>query len=367
MIDPKRILHVVGTMNKGGAETFLMNHYRVCDKQLIQFDFLYFTNETTHFDDEITSNGGIIYRIDKKSILSRLIFFFLFLKKNKTFHAVHLHLLVFNGFLSMVTFLTGYKRIIVHSHSTKDRVSIIGVMYLKLARILINFYSSRIVACGKEAGIFLYGKKSDFIIIPNAIDVKIYKPQFESNKTAILTESPLDKGIIKIVQIGRLIPLKNQLFSLFLMKILKDKGIKFHLFIIGIGPCKEILEQKILEYKLSSFVTLAGNRDDVNELISEMDVMLLPSIFEGFPLVMVEAQAAGIPSLVSNQVSEEVDLGLNLVDFLSLNEPEKWVDCILNSKVKKKNNTAHHKILQDLGFDVEISNKNLLQLYQLPS
>ena len=169
---------------------------------------------------------------------------------------------------------------------------------------------------------------------------------------------------IKIIQVGRLSEVKNHLFSLDIARQLRDKGVKFTFFIVGQGPRECLIQEKIQEYKLEKNVFMLGVRSDVPQLMAGADVMLMPSLHEGFPVVLVESQAVGLKSLISDRIAREVDLNLNLVNFLSLNNVNSWLNAVTKQKAIFVSESDISKCLQDNCFDVKKNSEDLLDYYK---
>ncbi|MEG0320498.1 MAG: glycosyltransferase, partial [Niameybacter sp.] len=175
------------------------------------------------------------------------------------------------------------------------------------------------------------------IIIPNAIDVGRYAGLEMSSLRNLLG---IEQGTLLIGQVGSLSPFKNQLFTLQLAKALKVKGINFKLLFVGKGgeEYTEQIHKQVIQDGLEEYVELMGLRQDIPEIMNALDILVLPSLFEGLGIVAIEAQAAGTPCLVSTGVPEEVDMGLGLVTYLSLEYPEEWICQLSKCQVKEGQN-----------------------------
>ncbi|WP_248722988.1 glycosyltransferase [Seonamhaeicola sp. ML3] len=367
----KRILHVVGSMNRAGAESMVMNLYRAIDKQEYQFDFAYFTEDICDFDDEITALGGKIYRIPKKyskNSIIRTVKLFKLIKDNKPFHAVHCHQLFSNGFHLIAAYLAGIKLRIAHSHNTSDvnSKSLIGKVYQSFSKKLISNFATNYIACGIEAGKFLFGEKKAPLFIPNAVDVDNFINVKEKRDITFFNRNTINERTIIISQIGRLMPVKNVEFSLDFADYLIKKDVDFHLNIVGDGILAQKLKKLASEKELNEHVSFLGVRSDINHILGNTDLLLMPSFHEGFPVILVESQTAGIPALISNRISKEVDLGLNLVHFSSLEDNfERWEKIMKNilSSSEYKTNKQRHEVLKSHGFDINVSVKRLENVY----
>lgn len=358
----KRILHIIGSMNRAGAETMLINLYRVLDKQEYQFDFLYFTNQKCDYDDEIEALGGKIYRIETNGFKNRFLATYSFLKSNKHFYAIHSHTLLNNGINLFAAYLTGHKIRISHSHNTANgSKTLLKTGYYHLSKFLINTFSNGFVACGNEAGNYLYYKKNQFLFLPNAVNFQ----DFNVSNSAFRKTINLNDDTILIVQIGRFLEVKNHIFSIELSKFLVDQQLDFHLVFVGDGPLKETMMQQVHANKLDSNITFLGLRNDIPSILKAADCMIMPSLHEGFPVVLVEAQVAGIPSLISDTIANEVDLGVNLVVFESLQaNKENWFKKLKTIKQYKKNDDSYLEVLRNKGFDINSSLDMLLKYYR---
>jgi len=197
-------------------------------------------------------------------------------------------------------------------------------------------------------------------LLNNAIDLEKYLEIAKNNKEYWSTLRKV-KGL-KLIQVGRLNDVKNHQFSLEIAKNLKNKGVEFTFFIVGQGPLESFLKTKVKEYSLTDYVYFLGVRDDVAELMAGADLMLMPSLHEGFPVVLVESQAIGINAIVSDHIANEVDLGIGLITFVSIDEEnsvQKWCDVI--DKADTIKNDRDKVISSD--FDAKKNALDLLNFY----
>jgi glycosyltransferase EpsF len=362
----------VGGMNRAGAETMLMNLYRKIDREKYQFDFICFTAKKCDYDDEIEALGGRIFRtqyfIDEKvSFFKRSFRFKKILNQEGPFHAIHSHTLFSSCFHLMIAGYCGISKRIAHSHSTSDvnSSSHLGRIYQQFSRWLIQKVATDYIACGSEASKFLFPNiSSDKIhFLPNAINIESF---INPKSYSLHIELGLSKEDCIILQIGRLNEIKNFEFSIGIAAYLKDNKIcGYHFVFAGEGAYRQKLEALIKEKKLEEYVSFIGVRDDVPNLFSSADIMIMPSLYEGFPVVLVEAQASGLPSVISSNISNEVDMGFGLVNFCDLdNSYDNWF-----SEIKKNSNkriTNFHQIRKQLtlkGFSTNESSKKLQEIY----
>ena len=360
----QRILHIVGKMDRAGAETMIMNLYRHIDRTQIQFDFVTFTEDKGDYDDEILALGGRIFPIFANNSIDRMFKLTSFLKQNSEYQIIHAHMLLNNAFHLLAAKKAGIQHRISHSHSTSNGKSgIIANLYEKFAIHLNKSLSTKKIACGEEAAEYLFKNSKNVWILKNSIDLKLYNEISLSNKSYWQTIKN-DIQDLKIIQVGRLSEVKNHIFSLEIARKLKEKDIDFTFLIIGQGPLEDYIRKNIQNYGLDENVFLLGIRNDVPNLMAGADVMLMPSLHEGFPVVLVESQAIGLKSIISSNISKEVDLGLNLIDFKKLSNIDAWVEDLKNVNSLHLNLSQNIKTLSMHGFDIKSNAIELQKFYK---
>lgn len=358
-----RVLHIIGKMDRAGAETMLMNLYRHIDRTQIQFDFVTFTKDKGDYDDEIQALGGKIIPLNASNSIQRMFELKSFLKKHSEYKIIHSHVLLNNAFHLFAAKKAGIQHRISHSHNTSNGKSgILANFYEKFARYLNKSLATKKIACGKEAANYLFNTTENVWLLNNAIDLERYLDISAHNKDYWSTLRKAKD--LKLIQVGRLNQVKNHAFSLEIARKLKEKGINFTFFIIGQGPLEDSIRKNVQEYGLEENVFLLGVRNDVPNLMAGADVMLMPSLHEGFPVVLVESQAIGLPSILSENIAREVDLNLGLVKFLSLDNIDSWVETLKNQKNEPIPQSEIYTCLQASGFDVKKNSVDLLNFYK---
>lgn len=360
----KRILQITGKMDRAGAETMLMNLYRKINREHFQFDFITFSEKAGDYDKEIDALGGQIYRILETNPIKRMKALTKFLKNHPEYEIIHCHTLFSNAFHLWAGKKANVKYRIAHSHNTSNQSKSkwIAWPYQRISKVLINKFATDFISCGEAAGKFLFPYQKDVLMLPNAIEAKKYV-EIGEKETGYIKDNFNSSGI-QIIQVGRLANVKNPFFSIELMELLKNAAINFKFFFIGQGDLEEEIKERIKEKKLEDVVEVLGIRTDIPYLMAGADVMLMPSFHEGFPVVLVESQAVGLPAVISDNISEEVDLGLDLVKFLSLdNNLEEWKKAILEIKNKTTVSEKRLEHLQKNGFDVTENAKILEGIY----
>lgn len=366
----KNILHVIGGLNRAGAETMLMNIFRKIDRNNYQFYFLVFYPKDCRQDyqNEIESLGGKIIHLEEKNLMKNLIKAIRIYKENKI-DVVHAHTLFNSSIYLLAAKICKISIRITHSHSTGQmkKENLVMKTYMTLSRTIIKLCSTHFVACGKEAGIYLFGDKifnKKGIVIKNAIDSSVFFPR-EHNPNYLKQNNEK----LKIGCIGSFYEVKNHVFLVGLANYMinEKKFTNFNFIFVGKGYLEEKLKSLIKEEKLEKYFTFLGTRTDISNLMNFFDVLVMPSLYEGIPVTLIEAQASGLPCIISNKISNEVDLDLNLVTFCDIDENyEEWYQSILENKDKYlsvESSELIQKKLSDSGYSLESNIQTLLSIY----
>lgn len=369
----KRVLHVVSAMHRGGAETMIMNLYRNIDRNKVQFDFVVHSDENGHFNEEIQELGGRIIRCNSLGSVGPVKYIkelVGIIKNNGPFQAVHSHTDFQGGFVAMASKIAGVKQRICHSHNTHwvANPSIVKKIQLFVFKELIDRYSTDLCSCGNEASKFLF-KNNKIVngkvnIINNGIDIDAFKVSYDKK---LRKELNISDDEIVIGSIARFSEQKNHKFMIEFARYLKDINIKFKMLLIGQGPLLNDIKEKVMELNLDDNVIFLGVREDIPKIMDSLDIFLMPSLHEGMPVVLIEAQAAGVKCLISDNITREIDLGLNLIEFCSLEEDlEKWKELTLkmcNSFDNvDKNRYSNSKLT---SYDVKENVNQVLKIYKL--
>ena len=359
---PIRVLHIIGKMDRAGAETMLMNLYHNIDRSKVQFDFVTFTNDKGDYDDEILALGGKIIPIIASNSLGRMIKLYHFLKSHPEYQTIHSHVLLNNAFHLAAASLADVNIRISHSHNTSNGGSnTLTRTYEILAKLVINKLATHKIACGYEAGQYLYNDDKNVLVLPNAVDVRQIHHLVEVSRKS--PNELFEKDKLNIIHVARFMPVKNHTFILDIAEALIEEQAKFVIYLVGNGPLRAHIEQQIEARNLSEYIKLLGLRANVVELMANADVMILPSLHEGFPVVLAESQAVGLSTLVADTVSQEVDLGLNLIEFIPLDNARDWALRILSLDKEIVSNEKIFEKLSNLGFDVSQNARLLEKIY----
>jgi len=369
-----RILHVVGGMVRGGAENMIMNYYRHVDKNKFQFDFLTMLKGEHDYNSEIRELGGRIFCIKppkETNVFKHFIDILMILRRYGPFQAVHSHTMFHSGYVMLAAKLAGVKIRICHSHLTSDTENntLRRRLYRFIMRLIIMLFSNKKVACGKDAGIYLFGRNifstRKLIIMPNALDLSSYNILDQNKKISLKRKYGIVEDVMVIGHVGRFAPQKNHKFFIGLMKEFQEMGINVFLILVGEGPLRQEFEKELKEKCLMNNVIFLGNRQDVPQIMNMFDIFVFPSLYEGLPLSVLEAQAVGLPCLVSSSITKEVDMGLGLVTFIDIKrDVENWcMEIIRKYKHKRPSEAEIISKFRERGYDIRHSANILLNLY----
>ncbi len=354
------VLHFLPALDKSGVATMIRTFYEHMDKDEILFHFVH-TGETEDYHEELKSRGSKIFYLEPLSKVG-----FIQYKKNinkildqlPNVTVAHIH----------VNYLSGLVAMIVKRRVKTRFIHIRGTLmgnrqkhFKKFASFLMKRYGTDFFAVSEYAGKFYFGKKS-FQVIKNAVDIEKFQ-NVDANDIAYL-EKEFDLKNQYIAHIGRLAEEKNQKFSIHLIKELKNCGLDYKLLLVGDGPLRCSLEEYSKELGVESSVLFLGIRDDIPELLKISTFSILPSFSEGLPNVVIQSQAAAVTCLISDVITNEVDMGIGLVKFLSLSDIRDWIDCIKNTNVSQiKDYKVAKEAIVAKGFEINSEAKRLKELY----
>lgn len=355
-----RVLQVVTYMGRGGLETMLMNYYRYIDRSRVQFDFLVHRNFEADYDEEIRELGGRIYHVPRLipwsgSYRKKLKDFF---RAHPEYKIVHVHQDCLSSVALQCAKECGVSVRIAHSHNSsqdKNWKYLIKRYYMKQ----IPKYATELFACSKSAGRWMFGENT-FQMLNNAIDVKEYEYS-SSVDMEVRKELGLGDGII-IGHVGRFNPQKNHefLIDIFYACMKLDSNIK--LMLVGDGAEKDKIQKKVQDMNLQHNVVFTGIRSDVNRLMQAMNVFVFPSLYEGLPVTMIEAQAAGLPCVISDHVPDECVITKDLVTTKKLTKaPTEWASWVLQQALLTREN--HKEEIIEAGYDISNAAKELEKFY----
>jgi len=356
---PIIVAQVMGKWLGNGVETVIMNYYRHLDHSKVQFDFICDEDSTRIPYDEIKKLGGRVFLVPKYQNLPKYLKALEKLFKESQYCIVHSNLSTLSVFPLSVAKKVGVPIRIAHSHSTSNPKEWKRNLIKNILRPFSKRYATDYFACSEVAGRYLFGNKAfdrgEVKIIHNAIDIDKFKFD-EVARKKLRKEFGIKDSTIVIGHVGRFVQQKNHTFLVDVFKEYHKKNPDSKLLLVGSGPLEDKIKKKVEKLGLKDSVLFLGQRDDINKLYSAMDVFCLPSLYEGLPVVGVEAQAAGLPCVFSDKITNDTVITKDTT--LSKLELKKWLIILNNIELEPRN----AKILDD--FNIKISVSDLVKLYR---
>lgn len=366
-----RVLHITEMLQAAGIESFIMNTYRHIDREKVQFDFLITRDEKEFYDEEIRTLGGrkiVVDFMHIKSTFLRVIRESIEIKKilkETDYDIVHIH----SGTPLRVFYLiaaknAGVKTRIYHSHSAKvmgpHRLLQFKIIIFTLLKQLFPRYATDYFACSRLAGEWMFPQRiqDQVKIIFNGIDSEMFK--FDEKSRRKYRKVLNIENYFVIGHIGRFNDQKNHVFLIDIFADLVKQDDRALLMLLGEGELFETIRKKVEKLDLTDKVMMLGVRSDIPQLLQAMDVFVLPSNYEGLPVVGIEAQASGNLCLLSDQVTPETVITEN-VKLLPIDSTNIWVEEILLAKKFKKKDTS--QIIKESGYDISTTAQYLQDFY----
>jgi glycosyltransferase involved in cell wall biosynthesis len=351
-------------MNAGGAETFLMKLYRNLDRTRYQMDFCINVPDKCFYEDEILSMGGRIFRIPSKS------------EDMKGFARGLTDVIRKEGYESVLRITSstmglydlkvakkaGDKRLLARSSNSSDGGSLKAKLAHLIGKVLYRKYVTCAFAPSDLAAKYTFGEKAyrdgKVFILPNAVDLNVFSFSEEKRK-AIREEFGIAENTKVIGHVGRFMAQKNHTFLAEIFKEMLALEEDSVLFLVGNGELQEKFEAKAKEIGIFDRVIFAGLRSDVPDLLSAMDVFVFPSLYEGMPNTVIEAQATGLPCVIADTITKEAKI-TDLVQHLPLEKPEIWADTALKAVYAERTDTTEELIQK--GYEISSSAEKFVKL-----
>lgn len=359
--EPIRVLQVVTNMDRGGLETMLMNYYRHVDRESVQFDFLTHRADQAAYDDEIKALGGRIYHLPRLIPWSRSYGKALnrFFAQHPEYQIVHVHQDCLSSVILQEAKKCGVPVRIAHSHNADQDKNLkypIKLFYMRS----IPRYATDLMACSQKAGEWMF-RGAPFTVLHNAIDAAAYSFDV-SKREDVRRRLKIPEEALVLGHVGRFMPQKNHEFLLDIFSAAARKEANARLLLIGDGDLRAKIEAKAQQLGLSDRVIFTGVRADVPDLLQAMDLFVLPSLYEGLGIAAVEAQASGLPCVISDRVPNECMVTRGLVTEMCLSDtPEQWAEHILSRRNAER--TDRYEEVSASGYDIVDSAKRLEQFY----
>lgn len=363
--EPIRVASVIGRYIGGGVEAVTINYYRNIDKNKVQLDFICDEDSTNIPYEEIERMGGKVIIIPSYSkpfkyhkALKRVL-------KEGNYKIIHSNINTLSVFSLFAAKCAGVPVRIAHSHSTTNKKEKKKNLMKQVLRPFSKVFATDYMCCSELAGRWLFGNKEydkgNVYLLNNAIDLDKFKYN-ESLRKKKRKELGIKDDTLVIGHIGRFVAQKNHDFLIDIFNEIHKKNNNSILLLAGQGPLMEDIKNKVKELNLEDSVKFLGQRNDANELYQAFDVFLLPSLYEGLPVVGVEAQAAGLLCYLSDDMTKETKV-LDITKFMSLNNtPEEWAGNILDD-VKKYKRIDTSKEMTAKNFNIKEEAKKLEEYY----
>lgn len=361
-----RVLHILGGACYGGISAVVLNYYNNIDRDKIHFDIAV-TDKYIGRDASILESMGCkvfpiclksenlrLYKLQIKEILS-----------NGHYDAIHVHGNDTSWITLRIAKQMGIKTRIAHAHTAGHLGA--DTIRFKIRQSVCQFlnrrFATNLLSCGKKAGEYIYGKSvtkmRKHIVLPNAIDTKTFS--FNPDKRCLIRNSlNLDNSFI-IGMIGRLAPEKKPIYAISIFKAIKSKIPNAMLLMAGSGPDEDATKAEVCRLGLDRDVLFLGQRSDVYDLYQALDLYILPSLYEGFPVAAVEAMATGLPCLLSNTITDELKFG-SKVHYLPLNNVTMWAE-VAQQYISDQDRYSGQAEINNNGLDIRDTAKQLEKIY----
>ena len=338
----------------------IMNYYRCIDRGEVQFDFLVHRQSEGVFDTEIEALGGRIYhlpRLNPFNPIYRIKLHNFFCNHNE-YSIIHVHQDCMSGVILKSAKKTGCMVRIAHSHNSNQEHNFKYPIKLLYKRAIPR-YATHLFACGEEAGKWMFGNHR-FDIVRNGIDVEKYRYNIKDRQRIRNEFNVLDNELL-VGNVGRFSEQKNHKFIIDVFEAIQRNN-QAKLLLVGNGELLDEIIKLVNQKNLSDKVIFAGLRNDIPSILQAIDVFLMPSLYEGVPVALIEAQAAGIPCIISDTIPEESVLTESCLR-LSLNiEPKEWAESLVSfSENGRSDNTES---IKKAGYDVRTEALNLQGFYK---
>ncbi|MBE6159682.1 MAG: glycosyltransferase family 1 protein [Lactobacillales bacterium] len=361
-----RIAHIVGKWVGGGVESNLMNYFRNIDRNQVQFDFICDSDSIDIPKEEIESLGGKViiippyqkvfkYHKELKKVL-----------KNGNYKIVHSHINTLSMFSLFAAKCAKIPVRIAHSHSTTNKLEWKKNILKQIFKLFSKMFATHYMACTEYAGKWMFGekeyKKNNIYVLNNAIELDKFKYN-EKVRTKVRKELSIKEDTLVIGHIGRFMEVKNHEFLLDTFDEIHKKNNNSILLLAGQGPLLEKIKKKVNDLNLNDSVIFLGQRKDIEQIYQAFDVFVLPSLYEGLGMVLIEAQCSGLPTIASTEVPTIAKVSNNF-KFVELNKTkQEWAEVILESV---KNYKRHDciKECQQCGYDIKLESPKLIEYYK---
>jgi len=363
-----RILHVLGKLDRGGVETWLVQVLRHIDRHKYQMDFLVHTTEPGAYDEEVRALGAqIIPCLSPFKPRQYASNFWRLLREYGPYDVVHSHVHHYSGYVLTLAAMTGVPVRIAHSHTSAPEPSpgIVRRAYLAGMRRFIRQNATLGIAISTLAGDSLmpgWDEDSTWHLRPYGIETKPFDVQVDA--TVVRREFGLPPGALVVGHVGRFVDVKNHKFLVEVASELIKRNSRVFFLLVGDGPLRSEIEAELRRRNLSEHFVFTGNRSDIPRIMKgAMDAFIFPSKYEGLGIVLMEAQFAGLCSVVSDVIPSEADLSDGGVMRLPLtSSPSRWAEALSAILETKMHCTVPGEIREQHSISGSVS--QLIALYE---
>lgn len=371
--NPKKVFYMVYSLTSGGIEKYSINIFKYIDKNKYKLDFITKLDREEFFDQKLYEMGGVKIPLEKGSRNLRLQRFFTLFYNAFTTAKSGYDLAYFNLSSPSAVFkyplicrFAGIHKIIIHSHNSSEaKLGVVGKIINLFGRLYINHIASEKFACSDKAAEWMYGKKiadkRKYTFVQNGLEVDKYVYN-KDTRTKIRKQLNFTDNDFIVGHVGRFESQKNHRFMIEMFEILSREDLSARLVLIGVGNLKSKIEALVKEKGLEGKVLFLGEQENINELLQAMDVFVLPSLYEGLPVVGIEAQSAGLKCVFADTITKEADITGN-VEFIPLDNKNSWVNAIEKCKSYVRKN--QFDTITNSGYNIESTSKLVQKKFDL--
>lgn len=365
-MEPIRVLHNIASLHFGGAQAFLMNVYNNIDRKKVQFDFVVTPEEKKDLYEQVEQMGGRIFVCPKytgKNHFAYCRWWNDFFAEYPEYHVIHGHVRSTASIYLKIAKKYGLVTI-AHSHSTSNGSGISAIVK-NIMQLPIRHTADYLFACSDKAGKWLYGEKAtkqpNYRMIPNGVDLKRFAFH-EEKRRQMRNQLKITEDTFVVGHIGRITVPKNHQFLVELFAAYHKENPKSKLLLVGDGELFEAVQQQCTQLGIRKAVIMVGSKTNTEDYYQAMDIFVFPSLWEGLPVSVVEAQANGLICLLSDVITRDVDL-TDQVKYLSLNEKSRWINEIARACPKPRTAASPENMKKLQPFDASVVAKQLQDFY----
>lgn len=356
-----RILHILNNLGSGGVEGLLMNIYRNIDRDKIQFDFMIRSSKNNRFENEVIRMGGRIFIMPEfpKKIIQNYLAVDKFFSEHGEYKIIHVHA---NALIYTIPLILAKKHgiscRILHSHNTNTYAGILGRIVHVANRFMLDRWATDLLACSKPAAFWMFGRRA-YTLVNNGVDLETYR--YSSNARDCIRHLLGVSNELLIGHVGRFLPSKNHPFIIEVFAEVLKLQPNAKLLLIGEGKMSPAIQNRIKDLGIADKIYCTGVVTNVQDYLSAMDVFFFPSLYEGLPLALIEAQANGLPCVISKTIPQDVIISNNVYTLALDVSPKTWADHLLNAAEGNRVIPQNDKLL---AYDIREITRRISLFYE---